>query len=407
MAMQQQRVVSAAAPGAPMPALGAPMPATVRPMSQPQPVPAQPYPSMRSASQPMQSFTSVQGARVTTAAQPLPQPVSPTLSQPVSQTLPQPGSQPVVYSQPRPAVPSGVATSPTAATASYSQFTYPASARAPTASPATYTSTSYVAMPPGGSYVTSAGVLQHQPQSMIRTVPQQIVRSTAQVVPTSQQNVLSGPGLTQGAYETKHKDDPQLKNLKELRKTSGLKEVPVDEGLAAMKQAGGEDGKLGREQFLKAYEGILAAHKIAVPSDATKNAVFDLFDRDDNGVVDLMELICGISLLCAGSEDDKIHAVFNTFDQNGDGYISMDEMYKFLTSVFKVVLTPNVMGVMNSMGVSVESAEDLASVTALECFKTADLNQDGKLSVTEFKNWFYAPRNDPSFLFSPVRKLLS
>lgn len=40
------------------------------------------------------------------------------------------------------------------------------------------------------------------------------------------------------------------------------------------------------------------------------------------------------------------------------GFISMDEMYKFLTSVFKVVLTPAVIGAMNSMGVNVESAED-------------------------------------------------
>jgi hypothetical protein len=45
-------------------------------------------------------------------------------------------------------------------------------------------------------------------------------------------------------------------------------------------------------------------------------------------------------------------------------------------------------------------------VTALECFKTADLNHDGKLSVSEFKSWFYAPRHDPAFLFSPVRKML-
>merc|ERR1712060_523899 len=116
--------------------------------------------------------------------------------------------------------------------------------------------------------------------------------------------------------------------------------------------------------------------------------------------------ICGISLLCAGSEDDKIHAVFNVFDENGDGFISMDEMFKFLTSVFKVVLTPSVMGVIHSMGVTVDSPEDLASVTALECFKTADLNHDGKLSVAEFKSFFYSLRNDPSFLFSPVRKLL-
>jgi len=243
---------------------------------------------------------------------------------------------------------------------------------------------------------------------MVRPVPQ-VVRSPAsiQVAPTRQQDVLSGPGLTQGAYETKHRDDPQVSNLKELRKTSGLKDVPVVEGLRAFKQAGGTADKLGREQFMNAYDGILSAHKVPVPADSTKNAVFDCFDRDDNGVVDLMELICGISLFCAGSEDDKIHAVFGIFDENGDGFISMDEMYKFLTSVFKVVLTPGVAGVMNSMGVQVESPEDLASVTALECFKSADLNHDGKISTDEFKRWFYAPRSDPAFLFSPMRKLLA
>jgi len=193
--------------------------------------------------------------------------------------------------------------------------------------------------------------------------------------------------------------------LKELRKTSGLKFVPVEVGLSTLKSAA-TDGKLSRETFVAAYARLLESQEVELPTDSIQNAVFDLFDRDENHVVDMMELICGISLLCSGSEDDKIHAVFNVFDENGDGFISMDEMFKFLTSVFKVVLTPNVMGVMNSMGVTVESAEDLASVTALECFKTADLNQDGKLSVTEFKSWFYAPRNDPSFLFSPVRKLL-
>lgn len=229
----------------------------------------------------------------------------------------------------------------------------------------------------------------------------------AQVVQAGQPrpHTLAGPVYTQGAYETKHQDDPQLKNLKELRANSGLKHVPVSDGLMTLKE-GAVDGKLGREEFLVAYAQLLATHNIEAPGMEVQNAVFDLFDRDDNNIVDMMELICGISLLCSGTEDDKIHAVFNVFDENGDGFISMDEMFKFLTSVFKVVLTPNVMGVLNSMGVTVESAEDLASVTALECFKTADLNHDGKLNVDEFKKWFYAPRNDPAFLFSPVRKLL-
>lgn len=235
-----------------------------------------------------------------------------------------------------------------------------------------------------------------------RIVQRPPAQRTSQVLPHN----LAGPSFTQDAYEVKHRDDdPQLQNLKELRKNSGLKTVPVAAGLQQLKAAA-VDGKLGREQFLQVYQELLEAHGIELPSMEVRNAVFDLFDRDGNHVVDMMEIICGISLLCAGKEDDKINAVFDVFDENGDGFISMDEMFKFLTSVFKVVLTPNVITVMNSMGVTVESAEDLASVTSLECFKTADLNHDGKLSVSEFKNWFYAPRNDPSFLFSPVRKLL-
>lgn len=222
---------------------------------------------------------------------------------------------------------------------------------------------------------------------------------------TVQPNTLAGPTYTQSAYEVKHKDDPQLQNLKELRKTCGLKSVPVNAALQALKNMS-SDGKLTRQQFIAAYTLLLQQHGVALPGDEVQNAVFDLFDRDDNGVVDMMEIICGASLLCTGSEKDKIQAVFNVFDENGDGVITMDEMFKFLTSVYKVVLTPNVIAVMNSMGVTVESAEDLASVTALECFKTADLNQDAKLSMAEFENWFFAPRNDPSFLFSPVRKLL-
>eukprot|EP00927_Polykrikos_kofoidii_P014100 TRINITY_DN1614_c0_g1_i1.p1 TRINITY_DN1614_c0_g1~~TRINITY_DN1614_c0_g1_i1.p1 ORF type:complete len:385 (-),score=81.10 TRINITY_DN1614_c0_g1_i1:262-1257(-) len=215
-----------------------------------------------------------------------------------------------------------------------------------------------------------------------------------------------GPSYTQESYEDKHKDDPQLQNLHELRRSSGLRKVPVRSALQAMHKNGNE-GILTRDRFLCAYDEILKAQGLEPPSDQIRHAVFDLFDRDDNGAVDMMEIICGVSLLCEGSEDEKIHAVFETFDENGDGFISLDEMYTFLTSVFKVVLTPKVIGVMKSMGVACESAEDIASVTALECFRAADLNNDGKLSIVEFKEWFYAPRSDQGFLDSPVHKLLA
>lgn len=277
----------------------------------------------------------------------------------------------------------------------------PAASTAVAASPPATSTTAYSvpatsqAMPVVYTRVPGSGAVL-QPTVVTQAAPMRV---------ETRPNTLAGPGYTQGAYEQKHQDDPQLQNLKELRRTCGLKGVPVGDGLMVLKNAATE-GKLTREQFVGVYGELVEAHGVERPPESVQNAVFDLFDRNDDNVVDMMELICGISLLCSGSEDDKIHAVFNVFDENGDGFISMDEMFKFLTSVFKVVLTPNVMGVMNSMGVTVESPEDLASVTTMECFKMADLNHDGKLSTAEFKSWFYAPRNDPSFLFSPVRKLL-
>ena len=55
---------------------------------------------------------------------------------------------------------------------------------------------------------------------------------------------------------------------------------------------------------------LLGAHGVSAPTAQVCAAVYDLFDRDQNGVVDMMELVCGISLLCQGTEDDKIAAVF-------------------------------------------------------------------------------------------------
>jgi len=213
----------------------------------------------------------------------------------------------------------------------------------------------------------------------------------AQAPPTL---VNAGPAST----TTKLPEDPQLANLKELRRSCGLRYVPVGRALPNMKQSS-VDGTFSREQFCSGFLQLLLDQGVEFPPESIQSAVFDLFDRDDNGIVDMMELICGLSMLCAGDQDEKIQAVFSVFDENGDGVISMDEMFKFLTSVFKVVLTGHVLRQMNTLGVAVESPEDLASVTALECFKTADLNQDGKLSIVEFKNWFYAPKNNSSFLF--------
>lgn len=196
--------------------------------------------------------------------------------------------------------------------------------------------------------------------------------------------------------------DQDLQRQLNTYRQSGLKSVPVAAGLRALQQSAA-DGRLTREQFLACYQNLLRSYNVEVPSETVQQAVFDIFDRDGNGVVDLMEILCGISLLCAGTEEEKITAIFGAFDVNNDGFISLDEMFTFLTSVFRVGLTPQVLGVMNHMGTTVHCAEELACLTAIECFRAADCSRDGKLSAEEFKVWFNAPEHDPAFLFSPLR----
>jgi len=216
---------------------------------------------------------------------------------------------------------------------------------------------------------------------------------------------LGGPVATRAAYEVKHQHDPQLSNLKDVKKACALKKVPVKFAVEAFKAAA-VDGKLTREMWFDVHGKVLDDCGVEHPSPEVKNAVFDLFDRDDNDIVDMIEVVCATSLLCKGSEDDKVEAVFYMFDQNGDGFISVDEMYKFLSSVFRVVCTPNVMQAVNSTGVDIQSCEEMATATTWECFQSADLNHDGRLSLDEFKKWFSGPRNDPSVLFQPVKNML-
>jgi len=208
----------------------------------------------------------------------------------------------------------------------------------------------------------------------------------------------------QRAYEAKHVTDAKLNNLKEVRAASGLQYIPVGVGLLTIKSAAIND-RLEKDTFTNAYVQLLEQHQIDAPSQDVCNAVFDLFDRDGNGVVDMMELVCGMSLLCQGTEQEKIEAVFRAFDEDGDQFVSMEEMNKFLLSVFRVVLTPAVIGIMRAQGVEVESPEDLAWVTTQECFKDADKNHDKKLSLDEFSKWFNEPSTDPSLVFSPIKNI--
>lgn len=173
-------------------------------------------------------------------------------------------------------------------------------------------------------------------------------------------------------------------------------------------------GELTRSAFKSVLQSLVTRYAdepadFVAAREGMMDSLFDIFDADHNHVVDLQELMCGLSMLCGGNSDTKIRAAFQLFgelavcicaefeglvlricpcccdaDTNGDGFISLEEMQVYLTSVFRVMFATHP-DTANRLGVS---ADALAEVTALQCFIDADTDGDGKLSWDEFKAWY-------------------
>ena len=63
---------------------------------------------------------------------------------------------------------------------------------------------------------------------------------------------------------------------------------------------------------------------------AAVGELFDAFDVDSDGAVDLAELCAGMSVVCGGDAEARVRCAFSLFDFDGDGTISPDEMTRYL-----------------------------------------------------------------------------
>jgi Ca2+-binding EF-hand superfamily protein len=185
-------------------------------------------------------------------------------------------------------------------------------------------------------------------------------------------------------------DDDSSLTIEEVRRLTCLDQCPIAEVFEVFAIPTDDDGLLSKSAFDNCFMQIITQNGGHASDDDHAKAMrivdklFDVFDEDGNGAVDFSELASGLSVLCGGSRDEKAEAAFALYDYNGDGFISLEEMTRYLTSVFKVMYETQP-GTQERMGVS---AEQLAGVTAEQAFVDADLNHDGRLSFEEFQSWY-------------------
>ena len=168
--------------------------------------------------------------------------------------------------------------------------------------------------------------------------------------------------------------------LSEIAKILRVSQVPVRTVTATVLSYANAELVLSKAAFLSAFEPFVLANTETKRAHVLLEHLFKLFDVDGNGFVDAAELCAGLSVLCAGSVQDQLVAAFEALDINHQGFISIDEIYVYLVATLKVLMAVD--------GVDGVDVEALAKQRAVECFREADTNRDGKITFDEFVTWY-------------------
>lgn len=98
--------------------------------------------------------------------------------------------------------------------------------------------------------------------------------------------------------------------------------------------------------------------------------IFDLFDNNRDGTVDMREILCGFSSLRNSRGDDALRLCFQMYDIDGSGCISKEEVASMLRAL------PD-----DCLPVDITEPGKLD-----EIFDRMDANSDGRVSFDEFKS---------------------
>ncbi|KAI9355913.1 hypothetical protein DFJ73DRAFT_623256 [Zopfochytrium polystomum] len=123
-------------------------------------------------------------------------------------------------------------------------------------------------------------------------------------------------------------------DFKELQKNTHFDMVELEgfyeqyKSLATVEHTDTSEGGITREVFEKCL-GPLGMEKNLIT-----DRIFAFFDQDQDSLISFKELVCGMSILCKGSLDERITYAFQGYDLDGDGKISREELHRMFKAYF-------------------------------------------------------------------------
>jgi len=176
-------------------------------------------------------------------------------------------------------------------------------------------------------------------------------------------------------------------------KSTHFSDVEVSNLYKVFKELSQPSLKVNREVFQSCLAG-LEQYGFKPPKDPLfSTKLFDLLDTNRDGVVDLSEFVCGLSILCKGTAEEKLKLSFKSYDINNDGFISKDEM----TTLFKSAWLAGFKTLSLQHGgedIIPEQLDEFSTTMAknfaTSAFEALDTDGDGKLTIDEFTKFALA-----------------
>ena len=109
------------------------------------------------------------------------------------------------------------------------------------------------------------------------------------------------------------------------------------------------------------------------------------FDKDGDQSIDFREFICGLSITCHGTREDKLRWAFNMYDIDKSGTITEDELTEIIRSIYNMM----------SENDNALEEEDSPERLAERLFLQMDEDGDGEITIDEFVG---AAKNDATIL---------